>query len=451
MNRVPLKSLCKPQEIGKYGIPASAEEFDENKVRYLRISDIDDYGNLLNDDLKSVSSDDIDKYILSEGDLVVARTGNSTGRTYYHENKNGQLAFAGFLIKYGLDPKKVNPKYLKYYTISKEYKQWVNNLSVGSTRGNINAQTFADCPINLPEREQQNNLVNILSSLDAKIELNNKINAELEAMAKTIYDYWFVQFDFPNAQGKPYKSSGGKTVYNEELKREIPVGWEVELMEDWIELNKSGDWGKEELTGNYTTKVNCIRGADINGVNGLEQCNPPERFILEKNNFKILEDGDFVVEISGGSPTQSTGRIALITDAVLKRFNYPVICSNFCKPISMKNKKHSFYFLKHWMSLYNNGIFFGFEGKTSGIKNLLFESFVSANYVIKPPENLLDRFNAVVMANHKKQQQALLENQQLTQLRDWLLPMLMNGQVTVGAAQEILGMVAEEKGYYKTK
>ena len=104
------------------------------------------------------------------------------------------------------------------------------------------------------------------------------------------------------------------------------------------------------------------------------------------------------------------------------------------------------------MSLYNNGIFFGFEGKTSGIKNLLFESFVSANYVIKPPENLLDRFNAVVMANHKKQQQALLENQQLTQLRDWLLPMLMNGQVTVGAAQEMLGMVAEDGvGYEKSK
>lgn len=179
MNKVLLKDLCKPNSIGQYGIPASAEEFDEDKIRYLRISDIDDFGNVINDNKKSVSSTDIEKYLLNEGDLVVARTGNSTGRTYFHEKKNGILAFAGFLIKYGLDPAKVNPKYLKYYTISLEYKQWVKNLSVGSTRGNINAQTFANCPISLPNSRQQGVLVSVLSDLDNKIELNNKINDNL--------------------------------------------------------------------------------------------------------------------------------------------------------------------------------------------------------------------------------------------------------------------------------
>lgn len=178
MNSVKLKELCKPDQIGKYGIPASAEEYSVEKTRYLRISDIDDWGNLLNSDKKSVSSDDIRKYILEEGDIVFARTGNSTGRTYFHENKNGELAYAGFLIKYGLDKNKVNPKFLKYYTISNEYRQWVKNLSVGSTRGNINAQTFADCPIKLPERKQQDFLVKVLATLDDKIELNNKINAD---------------------------------------------------------------------------------------------------------------------------------------------------------------------------------------------------------------------------------------------------------------------------------
>ncbi len=179
MSKVLLKNICKPNEIGKYGIPASAEDYDESKVRYLRISDIDDFGKLLDKDKKSVSATDINKYILEENDIVVARTGNSTGRTYFHEKKNGILAFAGFLIKYGLDNNKVNPKYLKYYTISSEYKQWVKNLSVGSTRGNINAQTFANCPILLPERKQQNFLVSILSLLDDKIELNNRINDNL--------------------------------------------------------------------------------------------------------------------------------------------------------------------------------------------------------------------------------------------------------------------------------
>ncbi|MFM6223315.1 MAG: restriction endonuclease subunit S, partial [Dolichospermum sp.] len=94
-------------------------------------------------------------------------------------------------------------------------------------RGNINAQTFSNCPILLPSRNQQDLLVSILSSLDDKIELNNRINSELENLAKTIYDYWFVQFDFPDENGTPYKSSGGKMVYNHELKRAIPAGWEV--------------------------------------------------------------------------------------------------------------------------------------------------------------------------------------------------------------------------------
>ena len=137
---VKLEDLCLPDQIGKYGIPAVAEDFNEAKVRYLRITDIDDFGNLLEDDKKSVSSPEIEKYILKEGDIVFARTGNSTGRTYYHEEKNGKLAFAGFLIKFSLDKSKVNPKYLKYFTISKPYKQWVDNLSNGSTRGNINAK-----------------------------------------------------------------------------------------------------------------------------------------------------------------------------------------------------------------------------------------------------------------------------------------------------------------------
>ena len=189
---VKLEELCIPDQIGKYGIPAVAEEFSEDKVRYLRITDIDDYGNLLENDKKSVSSPEIEKYILKEGDIVFARTGNSTGRTYFHEEKNGELAFAGFLIKFSLDESKVNPKYLKYFTISKPYKQWVDNLSNGSTRGNINAKTFADCPIILPPRAQQDYLVRVLSSLEEKIQINNQINQELEAMAKTLYDYWFV-------------------------------------------------------------------------------------------------------------------------------------------------------------------------------------------------------------------------------------------------------------------
>jgi type I restriction enzyme S subunit len=296
----------------------------------------------------------------------------------------------------------------------------------------------------------QQKIASVLYTLDSKIELNSRINTELEAMAKTLYDYWFVQFDFPDKNGKPYKSSGGKMLWNEELKREIPKGWEVAKMADWIDSDKSGDWGKEESEGNFTKKVTCIRGADIKGLNGLAELKPPVRYILEKNSSKILNSHDLIIEISGGSPVQSTGRIAFITDATIKRFENPLICSNFCKPISIKNKKLLYNFVYYWNSLYDAGIFFGYEGKTSGIKNLLFDSFVSSFYTVVPDDKIVDQFYNIMGNIQEKKQNALAENQQLAELRDWLLPMLMNGQVKVcEETEQILNMVAEPEQRYK--
>ena len=250
-------------------------------------------------------------------------------------------------------------------------------------------------------------------------------------MAKTLYDYWFIQFDFPDANGKPYKTGGGKMVWCEELKRDVPEGWEVQKMSEWIDIDKSGDWGKEEAEGNFTKKVVCFRGADINGLNGLAELKPPVRFILEKNSHKILKSHDIIIEISGGSPTQSTGRLAFITDATIKRFKHPLICSNFCKPISMRNKKLLYNFVYYWNSLYDNGVFFGYEGKTSGIKNLLLDAFVSTFYTVVPESPVVNKFYDFMESIQEKKQTTLAENQQLAELRDWLLPMLMNGQVKV--------------------
>lgn len=331
-----------------------------------------------------------------------------------------------------------------YYTIIK--KELVNtfylfnflktlNLSKLNTGTGVPSMTFDsyyNLDIPLPNLSTQQKIASVLSSLDAKIELNNRINAELEAMAKTLYDYWFVQFDFPNDVGKPYKSSGGKMVWNEELKREVPEGWEVKLFSEWINNDKSGDWGKEQIEGNYTEKVYCIRGADINGLNGLGELKSPERYILEKNLHKTLDPADLIVEISGGSPTQSTGRLAFITEETLSRFDAPIICSNFCKAVTLKNKTQLYNFVYHWKSIYDAGVLFGYEGKTSGIKNLLFESFVSSHYTVVPEKSATTKFHTFMEQLESKKQKNLKEIQKLTELRDWLLPMLMNGQVKVG-------------------
>ncbi len=306
---------------------------------------------------------------------------------------------------------------------------------------------------NIPNLTTQKQIAKVLSDLDAKIEVNNKINKELEAMAKLLYDYWFVQFDFPNAVGKPYKTSGGKMVYSEELKREIPEGWEVLPIASWIKKDKSGDWGKDSEQGNYTTKVSCIRGADLNGLNGKGEVKSPTRFILEKNEHKILEVGDFIIEISGGSPTQSTGRMSFIIPETLERFVNPLICSNFCKVVTLEDEKSIYYFAHLWNQLYDAGVLFGWEGKTSGIKNLLFESFITNYKVVKPTDEIIEKFYDKVKSIFSKIQKRLQENQKLSELRDWLLPMLMNGQVQVGNYLETdsLGMVAEDEMKYGEK
>lgn len=332
----------------------------------------------------------------------------------------------------------VNSKYI-YYKIKTLTKHFAN-VNVGSTVPSLRLDHITDLEITLPSFPTQQKIASVLSSLDDKIELNNRINAELEAMAKTLYDYWFVQFDFPvvtsSGVEKSYKSSGGKMVYNETLKREIPVGWEVTVFNDWIKNTKAGDWGKETIEGNYTERVYCIRGADINGINGKGEVKAPERFILKNNSSKKLMSNDFVVEISGGSPVQSTGRIALITESTLERFDTDIICSNFCKAVSIKNEKYIYNFKQEWQRLYDAGVFFGFEGKTSGIKNFLFDSFMNSYSIVLPKKEIAEKYYEFAQSIDKKIQSNLKQNQELSALRDWLLPMLMNGQVKVGEIEE---------------
>ncbi|TKB02559.1 restriction endonuclease subunit S [Alteromonas portus] len=371
-------------------------------------------------------------------DFLVSCSGVNYGAIHQLSENIEKGVINQALLRIRLDSEKVDDNYFYYL-----FKALIVNMIVGK-KGDSTIPNFPPLSVikalefELPEKDYQIQIGRLLSHLDKKIELNNRINAELETMAKTLYDYWFVQFDFPDdspqGQGKPYKTAGGKMVYNPTLKREIPLGWEVDTLASLIKSDKTGDWGKEEPEGNYTLQVDCIRGADINGLNGNGKINAPNRYILQKNDHKLLAPFDYVIEISGGSPTQSTGRIAYITDDVLDRFTHPLICSNFCKAISLRNKDLFYCFAYLWNDLYDNGVLFGWEGKTSGIKNLLFDSFVTKHQVPIPPLGLAKQFFDFVASLEQQKQTLLKENVRLESLRDWLLPMLMNGQVTVGEA-----------------
>lgn len=376
----------------------------------------------------------------SEDAPVIGHIGAYAGIVNWANGKH-YVTYNGVICK--IKPN-INPRFGYYALLNSKLQSRLR----GSTQPFVSYDLLNEVKTYLPNRAVQDKIAKVLSDLDAKIELNNKINRELEAMAKTLYDYWFVQFDFPDANGKPYKSSGGKMVYNAELKREIPEGWEVKTISKWIKKDKSGDWGKEEAEGNYQLEVSCIRGADLNGLNGNGELKAPTRFILDKNSSKLLENHDLIVEISGGSPTQSTGRLAFITEETLERFSTPIICSNFCKALTLKDETYLFNFVYQWNRLYDNGVLFGWEGKTSGIKNLLFDSFVTNHKEVYPPSSLVQQFYDFAKPIHGKIQKNLMQNQHLTALRDWLLPMLMNGQVTVKQAEEKLSMAAEPSVKY---
>ncbi|MFZ4475372.1 MAG: restriction endonuclease subunit S [Saprospiraceae bacterium] len=392
----------------KYLNSSIYEHIDEETDRKLKRSRIKE-----NDLLFSIAGAYLGKIAIVRANDVPANTNQAVG-----------------IVRLKID--KVNVEYVYYYFSQPHINAYINKLSSQSSQPNLNLDLLGKLEFDCKSLNTQQKIASILSALDAKIELNNRINAELEAMAKTLYDYWFVQFDFPDAQGRPYKSSGGRMVWNKEIKQEVPAGWKVKKFSEWIDSDKSGDWGNDTPQGNYVKKVICIRGTDINGLNGTDILKPPVRYILEKNTHKLLSSHDLIIEISGGSPTQSTGRLAFITDNTLERFKAPLICSNFCKAISLKDSKMLYNFAYYWNRIYDNGVLFGYEGKTSGIKNLLFDSFVNSYWTVMPEESVAYKFYAFMEKVQAKKELALAESQHLSSLRDWLLPMLMNGQVRVG-------------------
>lgn len=415
-----LKDLCIGK--GEYGIAAPAEPFSESKYRYLRITDISDNGTLLSDDPKSVSCPGCEKCILQENDIVFARTGNSTGRAFFYEPKYGELVYAGFLIKFHLDDTKVTPKYMKYYTISQTYRNWVNNGPTGSTRGNMSEGDFADMPVFLPSRKQQDAIVNLFSPFDEKIDNNNAIAAELEGMAKDLYDYWFVQFGFPDENGKPYKSSGGKMVWNDELKREIPEGWENGIVSDLGTVVTGG-----------TPSTGCAEYF-AKSKSGHAWATPKD---LSNLNGRYFYHGE--ADITDAGLKNSAGNI-MPKGSVLFTTRAPIgyiaitaneACTNQGFKSIIPAKKFGTEFVFQTLKMLTPQM--QRVGVGSTFKEVSKDVFSHQSIVI-PSVNLLKKYAALTLDIAEKIRNTQEENVELTSLRDFLLPMLMNGQVKVKGA-----------------
>lgn len=315
----------------------------------------------------------------------------------------------------------INPYYV-YYSMSLK-KKYFRQLAGATTTPILPKRIFDDIDIYIPSIEMQNRIVGVLKGIDDKIQNNNKINQELESMTKVIYDYWFLQFDFPDKNGKPYKSSGGKMVWNEMLKREIPKGWEVKDIGSMVEASRGISYNSFTLEGKGVPMINL---ASFN-VDGSYKMSGIKSYSGEYTQDKILKPYDLVM-----CNTQQTA-IDYKKDIIGKSFLVPdifegdIVSSHHVTTINVIKKNMKFYL----NSLFNTSFFHKYiSGFTNGtnILGLLFDG-VEKYKVVVPSESVLEKFSIFISNIEKQKSLIMRENQELIALRDFLLPLLMNGQV----------------------
>lgn len=290
----------------------------------------------------------------------------------------------------------VDALFLKYYIQSEKGQAEIKNKCSGSTVFGISAKTFDSIEIVLPESiEEQKKISTLLYNIDKKIENNNKINAELESMAKTIYDYWFLQFEFPNEDGKPYKSSGGKMVWNEELKREIPEGWGVKVIEDFCRI--------------FTGKKDVNQALEA-GEYKFFSCSPDYKYSNE-----MLHSGKAILVSGNGS---YTGRTIFVNDA-FDLYQRTYAC------VSSTDKDILEYIYYSMLRVFTQKVGGGTHG--SAIPYIVFDDI--AKEPILYNADIVEKYQNIVIPLQEKIIKNQRENEELSSLRDFLLPMLMNGQV----------------------
>ena len=338
-------------------------------------------------------------------DDIVLTTRGTVGNVALYSQK---VPFSNLRINSGMVIIRVNrnfwhPYFVYLFFQSHLFKKQISRLISGSAQPQLPISILETVSIPQLTLDEQKEIIFNIKSIDQKIQINNQINQELEAMAKTLYDYWFVQFDFPDQNGKPYKSSGGKMVYHQDLKREIPEGWGVE---------KLGD-----ITICHDSKRVPLSSNDRELVKGEIPYYGATGIMDYVNNY--IFDGDYVLMAEDGSVMTEEGT------PILQRIsgkNWVNNHAHVLEPI----KNHSCKLLM--MLLKDVSVM---KIKTGSIQMKINQENMNKIVVPAIPLELLSEINQKLEVIDKQQLTLIEENKQLTQLRDWLLPMLMNGQVKV--------------------
>lgn len=339
------------------------------------------------------------------GDIVMNKIANP-GSVYLMPNlkKPVSLAMNLFLIRFN---DQLNQRYMFY--LMKLSEKYIKSFANGTTTLTITKDSVRKLQFEVPDLSTQNSIASVLSTLDTKIELNNKINSQLEAMAKTLYDYWFVQFDFPDQKGKPYKSSGGQMMWSKELKREIPKGWEVRSLGEVLKKNNK--------KFNLNNQKHNIDTVDLSVMPSSTMC------LNEKNTSDEFETNLFIMNkfdiLFGG-----------IRPYLLKA-GFAPFDGLVTGTVHSFNTVHEYDYNFVLLTMIHESMFQFAISNSKGTKMPIVGADDLLEYIVAYNEEVVKKFNQILSFKEIISKN-IEENQALAELRDWLLPMLMNGQVEVG-------------------
>lgn len=367
------------------------------------------------------------EFILNKGDIITPLTEQAIGLL----GSTAKVPCSGKYIQsqdVGLIKcnDKLNPDFAYYLIPSKLVRTQLSAAAQQTKIRHTSPDKIKNCTVWIPDYSIQEKIGKLLSALDDKIALNRRMNAKLEQMAKHLYDYWFVQFDFPNADGKPYKSSGGKMEYNEVLKREIPAGWEVMKLGTLFTTNRGVSYSTKTISGDKGIPMINLASFSPDGsykIDGIKT------YTGEYTNEKVLKPFDLVM-----CNTQQTaidfskdiiGKALLVPDI----FEGDITSSHHVNTLNVHDEKLKFYLYR----LFNTDYFHAYISHYASGTNIMGLDFAGVeNYsAVIPNEQILSKFADFTLNIEKKKSEIIRENTKLISLRDRLLPLLMNGQVEV--------------------
>jgi type I restriction enzyme S subunit len=395
-------------QTGPFGSQLKNEQYITGGTPVVTVEHLQNF-RIIDFDYPSVTESDkirLSKYLLKYGDIVFTRVGTVDLSAYVKKHQEGWM-FSSRMLRVRTNPDKVDSKFLSYFFQQKKNREYILNISVGATMPSINTEILKEVPVSYPSRPEQRAIAGVLGSLDDKIDLLQRQNTTLEKMAETLFRQWFVV----EAKGNSTKGKLG----------------------DLIGETVGGEWGKECNQGEFSKAVRCIRGTDIADLNNGLAGKTPIRFIKD-SKFRNIEpkNGDLILEISGGTENQSTGRVTYINNDVKGLFDYPIIFSNFCRLLRIKDERYSYFLYCYLRYLYEQNEFFNLENGSSGIKNLDYKSLLyEQNYSMPVDKGEIIDFYTQVKIYFQRINQNKKQIRTLTALRDTLLPKLMSGEVKV--------------------